>query len=298
MERPAPVVVVHAGAGARTRSLNENEPAWPAALLAAIGRAREIVEGGGSAYDAVRAAVRYMEDEADHFNAGRGSVLCSDGTVEMSAAVMRGADRAAGAVAGLRRTRHPIEAAALVVETDPVLLIAERAESFAAAGGIEQRDPDYFVTDRQRARLADFIAELDGATVGAVCLDGHGLLAAATSTGGIRGQIPGRVGDAPIIGAGTWADHDVAVSCTGRGEAFIRSGVARQIAAHVEYGMLLPEAARRALADVAEVGGDGGLIAVDARGVATAPFITEVMPRAMWRAGEDPVVAIGPDAGL
>ncbi len=182
-------------------------------------------------------------------------------------------------------------------------MIGERADTWAAAAGAEQRDPEYFVTDRERERLRRLLASLPGGTaggggtVGAVCLDTHGVLAACTSTGGLRGQTPGRVGDTPVIGAGTWADRDVAVSCTGHGEAFIRAGVGRQIAALVAAGGELSQAAMRALADVSAVGGSGGLIAIDARGSATAPFSTEVMPRGIWRPGVDPVVAIGPTAG-
>jgi L-asparaginase / beta-aspartyl-peptidase len=293
-----PVLLVHAGAGDRTRSLNEAEPTWHVALRSALGRGQEILESGGTALDAVRAAVRYMEDEADQFNAGRGAVLCVDGTVEMSSAVMRGSDRAAGAVAGLKRSRHPVEAATLVLEAYPVLLIGQRAEEFAAAGGVEQMDPSYFITERQRQRLHEQLEEMDGNTVGAVALDANGVLAAATSTGGVRGQIPGRVGDTPIFGAGTWADGTVAVSCTGEGEAFMRSAVAAQIAGHVDAGVDLGEAARRALEDVAAVGGSGGLITIDAEGHGAALFSTEVMPRGLWRAGQEPITEIGPSPSV
>jgi beta-aspartyl-peptidase (threonine type) len=292
------LILIHAGAGDRTAALDEREPEWHAALRTALDRARTVLDDRGGAIAAVTAAIEFMEDEVELFNAGRGSVLCSDGTVEMSAALMRGFDRAAGAVAGVKRTRYPIAAAGVVLEAEPVLVIGHRADELAEAAGLEQCDPDHFVTERQQRRLREHLGELDGATVGAVCIDAHGVLAAGTSTGGVRGQIPGRVGDTPIVGAGTWADLDVAVSCTGEGEAFIRSGVARQIAALVFGGMSLANATQRALEDVAEVGGRGGLIAIDAAGHVSAPFLTEVMPRAVWRSGEDPIVAIGPDDAI
>jgi isoaspartyl peptidase/L-asparaginase-like protein (Ntn-hydrolase superfamily) len=291
-----PTIVIHAGAGDRTAALRDREQEWHDALRAAIDRGRAALEAGGGALDAAQAAVAFMEDEADQFNAGRGSVLCADGRVEMSAAMMRGSDRAAGGVACVTRTRYPIAAARLVLESERVLMIGEQADAWAIGAGSEQREPSYFVTDEQVALLAEHRAGAgmrdggpgrDGGTVGAVCLDSHGILAAATSTGGVRGQLPGRVGDTPIFGAGTWADGEVAVSCTGEGEAFIRSGVARQIAARVAAGEELSRAARRALDDVAAVGGVGGLIALDVHGNVATPLLTEVMPRAIWRLGED-----------
>jgi isoaspartyl peptidase/L-asparaginase-like protein (Ntn-hydrolase superfamily) len=203
----------------------------------------------------------------------------------MSASVMRGRDRAAGAVALMTRTRHPVAAAAALLGDAEVLLAGESAEAHAAANGLEQLDPDEFVTEPQRRRLAERL-QTGGQTVGAVCLDETGLLAAATSTGGLHGQRPGRVGDSPLIGAGTWADGHVAVSCTGKGEAFIRAGAARLVAALVEHGHTLEAAAQAAMAGVAECAGEGGLIAVDASGNVTMPMSTGAMPRGVWRAGE------------
>jgi len=159
--------------------------------------------------------------------------------------------------------------------------------------GLEQLTNADFITARQRTRLAERDSGAEGATVGAVCLDAAGVLAAATSTGGVRGQPPGRIGDSPLIGAGTWADARVAVSCTGDGEAFIRSGTARHIATLLEHGVRLPDAAQRALDDVSELGGRGGLIALDARGTVAMPFLTELMPRGIWRPGRDPAAWIG-----
>ena len=282
------MLVIHAGAGAASP-----EPALAAearaALIAALARGREALEHGGSALDAVVAAVAYMEDEVEFFNAGRGSVLCADGTVEMSAAVMRGSDREAGAVAMVRRTRSPVAAARAVMQDGRhVLFAGPAADAFAAQCGLEECDTDYFVTERQRARLADRGSEFAPGTVGAVCRDGDGVLAAATSTGGRRGQLPGRVGDTPVIGAGTWADRSIAVSCTGDGEAFIRSAAARQLADRVGAGSAIQEAASATLADVGAARGAGGLIAVAADGSVAMPFTSQAMNRGLWRSGAEP----------
>jgi beta-aspartyl-peptidase (threonine type) len=285
--------VIHAGAGEYSARIRGRETDWCDALRRALARAQAVLERGGEALDAAQAAVAFMEDEADMFNAGRGSALCSDGSVEMSAALMRGSDRAAGAVAGIRHSRHPCAVARAVLESEQVLLIGARADEAGALAGVEQCESSYFVTDDALERLGEREQALGHATVGAVCLDAHGVLAAATSTGGISGQPPGRVGDTPIIGAGTWADRAAAVSCTGKGEAFVRSGAGRQVAALVGTGVELERAAEQALADVAAVKGDGGLIAVDISGKITMPFSTEVMPRGIWRPGRDPEVAIG-----
>ena len=277
-----PVVAIHGGAGDRGAALLEHEARYHDALLGALADARAALEAGGGAVAAVRAAIVAMES-CELFNAGRGSALCSDGTVEMSAALMRSSDGAAGAVAAVRRTENPILAAATVMESAQVLMVGDGVGERA---GLPQRPNSYFVTERQQAAGAG----RDHGTVGAVCVDADGELAAGTSTGGIRGQPPGRVGDTPIIGAGTWADRHVAVSCTGDGEAFVRVGVARYIAALVGQGLSLSEAADRALGEVASLEASGGLIAVDAHGNTALPFLTKVMPRGVWRAGEEPAV--------
>ena len=292
-----PVVAIHAGAGAGRAVLAQGERCH-AALRRALESAREALESGGDATAAVQAAVRVLED-FELFNAGHGAALCSDGTAELSAAVMRGSDRAAGAVAALRRTRRPIDAAGCVLGTDQVLLIGEHGDRFAAEMGIEQVANEYFITDRQREFLEDRLAgaaEAHG-TVGAVCLDAQGGLAAATSTGGISGQPPGRVGDSPLIGAGTWADDRAAVSCTGDGEMFVRAAAAHSVTALVARGTGLAEACAAVLGDVGTLGGQGGMIAVDAHGNAALPFVTAAMPRGVWRPGQEPVVALGPRDG-
>ena len=286
-----PVIVVHGGAGGFGEELRERAPEFREALSVALrAGAAALDTGGGDAVQAVQAAVMSMED-FPLFNAGHGAALCQDGSVELSASAMRGSDQAAGAVTLVRRTRNPVAAAVAMLDEPEVLLAGERADAFAATCGLAQRDPSEFVTERQRRRLAARLGG-GGETVGAVCLDADGLLAAATSTGGLQGQRPGRVGDSPVIGAGTWADRRVAVSCTGKGEAFVRAGAARLLAALVAQGVELAAAARDVLGAVAECDGDGGLIAVDARGEVVVPFSTDAMPRGVWRAGEDPVVEI------
>ena len=283
-----PVIAIHAGAGPGSPDPALRDEAR-AALLTALERGRRSLRDGGEALDAVTAAVAYMEDEVEFFNAGRGAVLCADGTVELSAAVMRGADRRAGAVAIARRTRYPVAAARAVLEAGShVLVMGDAADALAAAHGIEQRDPGYFVTRRQRDRLAERGSDFARGTVGAVCRDAGGRLAAATSTGGRRGQLPGRVGDTPVIGAGTWADGRVAVSCTGDGESFIRVAAAHQLAARLAHGEALGPAAEATLADVGVTDGTGGLIAVAAGGEVALPFTTGAMNRGAWRDGEEP----------
>ncbi len=286
-----PVVLIHAGAATGTSIVVEQAERCRAALVQALESAGAVLEAGRSALDAVQAAIMVMED-FELFNAGRGAVLCADGSVELSAALMT-SDRQAGAVAGISRTRNPIIGARAVYGSEQVLVIGGAADALAAAARVETVEPDYFITERQRERLHAHRNGPEHATVGAVALAADGTLAAGTSTGGIRAQLPGRVGDCPQIGAGTWADSRVAVSCTGDGEAFIRSGVARYIAALVEAGVPVEEAAGRALSDVAALGGEGGLIAVDGQGRVALPYLTSAMPRGVWRGGQDPVAYIG-----
>jgi beta-aspartyl-peptidase (threonine type) len=248
-----------------------------------------MLERGAEPIAVVRAAVEILEN-FERFNAGRGAALCSDGTAQLSASIMRGSDRAAGGVAGLRTTKNPIAAAQAVLESDQVLLIGEHADELAREQGAEQRPNHYFVTAHAQDRLREELTADSRGTVGAVCVDAGGFLAAGTSTGGITGQPPGRVGDSPLIGAGTWADDRVAVSCTGDGEAFIRCGVAGYISALIEGGASLEQACSRALGCVNELGGNGGLIACQPQGEVTMPFSTEAMPRGLWRPGAEPQV--------
>ncbi len=282
-----PTILVHAGAGAFGSDLRDHRGEVIATLQKLLRVAAEQLRSGADAVTVARTAVEAMED-FELFNAGYGAALCADGSVELSAALMRGQDQAAGAVAGVRTVRHPIRAAEIVLQSQQVLLIGEPADELDGMQAADRWPMQLFVTERQQARLGaspDSQRE-DRGTVGAVCLDAAGQLAAATSTGGITGQPPGRVGDSPLIGAGTWADPHVAVSCTGAGEEFIRAGVARGLAALVQSGETVEQAARRALADVSRLGGDGGLIALDGGGRFSMPFTTEAMPRGVWRSGD------------
>jgi L-asparaginase / beta-aspartyl-peptidase len=285
-----PVLLVHGGAGNPRGRRVDDEPAHHAALRDGLLAGYELLAAGAPALDAVEAAVRSLE-ECALFNAGRGSVLTADGRVEMDAAVMDGATRQAGACAGVTRVRHPVSLARAVMEKTPhVLLVAEGAERYATDAGLEFEDPAWFVTDRERARHADASTAADAdahpdgprhGTVGAVALDVHGQLAAATSTGGVRGQLPGRVGDTPVIGAGTWADEHVAVSCTGAGEQFISAVAGHDLSARVRYA----RADLSAAASAAIAGLDGGLIAVGRDGSFAMPFNTALMYRGRAAAG-------------
>lgn len=289
---PVSTILVHGGAGAYSHQLRTHAAEVRQALADVLGAAAGQLKDGAGAVQVVTAAVVAMES-LELFNAGYGSALCGDGSVELSAALMRGGDRAAGAVAGLRTTSHPIQAAAIVLDSDQVLMVGDRADQLAEERGLEQWENSAFVTGEQRARLlARPLIEENRGTVGAVCLDASGELAAATSTGGITGQPPGRVGDSPLIGAGTWADSRVAISCTGDGEAFVRAGTSRWLAALVEAGTPVAEAAGRALEEVASLGGRGGLIALDRAGGWTMPFTTPAMPRGVWRDGDAVDVAL------
>ena len=249
-------------------------------LREALSAGYDLLKSGSGSLDAVIAAVVVLED-SPLFNAGRGSCFNADGEVEMDASVMEGERLRAGAVAGVRRIRNPVLAARLVMEkTRHVLLASGGAERLAEKHGLELETPEYFRTERQQSALDRNLKNYHG-TVGAVALDPDGNLAAATSTGGYTGKLPGRIGDSPLIGAGTYADNRAcAVSGTGLGEAFIRAAVAHDVAARMRYrGESLASAARAALAGVKKLGGDGGLIAVDRRGNVATPFNSEGMYR-------------------
>jgi beta-aspartyl-peptidase (threonine type) len=283
-------IVVHGGAGAWPEHAHA---AASAGLERALAAGHAVLSGGGHALAAVETAVIVLEDDPV-FNAGRGAALHEDGGVLLDAAIMRGSDRAAGAVAALRGIRNPVLAARAVLEEGRhVLLAGEPAGEFARAAGLETAPDAWFRTE---ARVRAFER---GGTVGAVARDALGGLAAATSTGGTSGKHPGRVGDSPLIAAGTWADDDTAaVSCTGDGEAIIRSALAHEVDALMRHaGLPLAQACEIAVAGLACRSGTGGLIAVDADAVA-APFTTAAMPRG-WRVGDGPVVtAIGVAAPL
>lgn len=278
----------------------EEEAAGRAGLSAALDAGAAILARGGTALDGVEAAARVLEDDPA-FNAGRGSVLAHDGHIEMDAAIMDGRARAAGAVAGLRTVRAPISAARAVMERSPhVLLSFEGAEEFAREQGLETVDPQWFETAERRAQLAKvlasgagFDAEVKFGTIGAVAVDGRGDVAAATSTGGLTAKRWGRIGDSPLIGAGTYADNRAAaVSATGSGEYFIRAAAAHELTARMRMlGEDLQTALNAVLADIARLGGSGGLIAVSPEGDAAWGFTTAGMYRGRISA-RDRMVAV------
>lgn len=283
-----PVLAIHGGAGTigRARMTERREREYRDALGAALHAGYAVLEGGGPGLDAVIAAVVVLED-SPLFNAGRGAVFNAAGRHELDAAVMDGATGKAGAVTCARRIRNPVLAARAVMEHTPhVLLAGTAADRFARSAGLPLVPPRYFSTPERavslaRARAHNAVSAADRhGTVGAVALDRRGNLAAATSTGGYTNKMAGRVGDTPLPGAGTYADRSCAVSGTGSGEHFIRAVLAHEISARMRYlGESLAQAARRALARVTALGGDGGLIAVDRAGRIAMPFVSEGMYR-------------------
>jgi beta-aspartyl-peptidase (threonine type) len=296
---PAPrwTLLVHGGAGILTRDTvsAQTDAAARAGLDAALAAGEAVLASGGSALDAVEAAVQVLEDDPT-FNSGRGAVFTFDGAIELDAAIMDGATRAAGAVAGVTRTRHPVSLARAVMDHSPhVLLAGKGADIFATEQNVEQVDPDWFVTPERRAQLDAMKANPDGwfdvdmkyGTVGAVAVDAAGHVAAATSTGGVTGKRWGRVGDSPLIGAGTHADDRAcAVSATGAGEFFIRIGVAHEISARIRFtGEDLQTAADHVLAETSALGGTGGVIVAGPDGDVAWSFTTPGMYRG--RAGSD-----------
>ena len=281
----ASAVIVHGGAGADPADGRDELRAGVQAAALAGWRA---LGGGGRALDAVEAAVRVLEDHP-RFNAGRGSVLTSAGTVEMDASIMEGDRLACGAVAAVSRVANPITLARRVMDDERhVLLVGDGAHAFARAVGLPDCDPALLITDRQRTRLATHVTDSRG-TVGAVAIDRHGTIAAATSTGGMVDKRPGRVGDSALIGCGTYADSALGgVSCTGAGEAIIRVVLARRALDHLQ-GDGEPDAAARAAVDllVKQGRGEGGLILVDARGRVGYAYSTPLMPVAWMSSGLD-----------
>jgi beta-aspartyl-peptidase (threonine type) len=315
-------LVIHGGAGTILKSQMsvEKEKAYTQALNAALDKGYAILRDGGTALDAVEAAVRIMEDNP-LFNAGKGAVFTNEGKNELDAAIMNGKTLAAGSVAGVTVIRNPISAARAVMEKSEHVMMAGRgAEQFAKQQGLEIVDPSYFYTeDRARGlrramqadsikvKKADSLARKNSAirqpenhddkygTVGAVALDRHGNLAAATSTGGMTNKKFGRIGDAPIIGAGTYANNKtVAISGTGWGEYYIRLVIAKTISDMMEYGkMPLQKAAdEMVMKQLPALGGDGGLIAVDKNGEVAMPFCTEGMYRGYIKENGKAIIGI------
>lgn len=298
-------LAVHGGAG-RVPAAKTREPGrlfYDAAMARGLEAGAQVLGRGGTALDAVVAAVVVLEDD-EHLNAARGAALCADGSVELSASVMDGESMAVGAMVGLTRVKNPIRAARALVGHSHCLLFGSRGDAFAHGEGLEIVPTDYFVTPRRR-RQWERLRDREGlhldhsgedearGTVGAVARDRGGGLAAATSTGGMVNQWPGRVGDSPVTGAGTWASNVCAVSATGTGDPFFRLTFARRVADLIELAGLSPEAAAlRALGEVGTLEGEGGCILVDGQGRLAMPMSSPQMIRGWLLEGDRPRVAI------
>jgi beta-aspartyl-peptidase (threonine type) len=324
--RPRWALVAHGGAGVIKRSelTADQEAAYREAMTVVSEAGAAVLRAGGSALDAVEAAIHLLEDDP-LFNAGRGSVFTAEGRNELDASIMDGRTLGAGAVGGVTATRHPISAARALIEGSPhVMLMGEGADAFARSQGLEQVDSGYFFTERRWQGLERALSKLGlpipprppGApadpvgrmalvhdegkhgTVGVVALDVHRNLAAGTSTGGTTAKRWGRIGDSPIIGAGTYASNRAcAVSCTGTGEYFIRLGVAHEICALVEHTRMPLQAAvdRVVQQDLTALGGEGGVIAVAPDGQMAWSFNTAGMYRARIADGQQLVVGVYKD---
>lgn len=303
-----PVLVIHGGAGVERRDLSPaEESAARAALRQALVKGHAVLTAGKPALEAVTAAITVLEDDPT-FNAGKGAVFTHDGRNELDASLMDGATLKAGAVAGVQRVRNPILLAEAVMQHSPhVMMVGQGAEAFASSQGMTLVDPSYFRTDKRWEQLQNALkeeasgqahADLETArhfgTVGAVALDKDGKLAAGTSTGGMTNKRYGRVGDSPIIGAGTYADAGCAVSGTGWGEYYIRTAAAHDICARMQYLKQGPVEAGRAVINerIPALGGDGGAIVLSADGRAATPFNTQGMYRGWIGADGVPHVAI------
>lgn len=319
-------IVIHGGAGVIERAdlSPEMEKAYRDAMAAALAKGSDILKRGGSSLDAIEAVIRDMEDDP-LFNAGRGAVFTAEGRNELDASIMDGSDMRAGSVAGVTTVRHPISLARAVMERSPhVMMVGQGAEAFARSIGAEAAEPAWFFTERRWQGLVKHLTEkglpvpprpawapppptaaLDPrqvddhrfGTVGVVALDQAGKVAAGTSTGGTTGKRWGRVGDAPVIGAGTWAGRGCAVSATGTGEYFIRLSVARDICGAHQGGAGLQQAADAKIAEVGSIGGDGGVIALAADGTLAWSMNTSGMYRASASSTQPPRVAIFKDEG-
>jgi beta-aspartyl-peptidase (threonine type) len=307
-------LAIHGGAGGDGpwKGPTDLDPLRIACMQSVLTTVGSMLENGIDALEAVTIAVEMMENEP-LFNAGIGSVIAADGSVTMDASIMRGSDAAAGSVVNVTKIRHPIRAAKIVLDNNwPVMLNGAAADDFAIKNGVEEVSQEWLITDLRKAQWQkwkdaksrpgstdeDDEAMLDHdegmGTVGAVAIDKNGILASATSTGGMTGKPDGRIGDTPIIGAGTWADQKVAVSCTGVGEAFIRTCAAHEVATRLRLGESLETACKNMLDMVAPLGGRGGVIAIDSDGNIEIPFQTMLMYRGYWKDGEM-MTGIGPD---
>ncbi|MDP3581501.1 MAG: isoaspartyl peptidase/L-asparaginase [Ignavibacteria bacterium] len=301
-QTPKHGLVIHGGAGTilKKNMSPEKEAAYTEKLHEALSTGYKILDSGGTSLDAVNAVINIMED-SPLFNAGKGAVLTEKGEAELDASLMEGKTLAAGAVAGVKHIKNPINLARLVMEKSPhVMMIGDGAEEFAKQNNFELVDNKYFITEERRQQYLKIKEAQDQkhGTVGCVALDKNGNLAAGTSTGGMMMKKFGRVGDAPIIGAGTYANNNTcAVSATGHGEYFIRLGVARDISSLMEYkNYSLQQAADEVInVKLPKLGGTGGIIAIDRNGNIAMPFNTEGMYRGYYLSGAEPVVKIYKD---
>jgi len=295
--RPDYAIVIHGGAGFMSpeKVPADKAAAYTAALDTALSIGLAVLDGGGESIDAVEQVINYLEDNA-LFNAGKGAVFTNEGKNELDASVMRGDDLMAGAVAGVTDIRHPISAARAVMEKSPhVMMAGAGASKFAKENGLEIVDPSFFYTDEKFQSLHEALQSEKHGTVGCVALDRAGNLAAGTSTGGMTNKRYGRIGDSPVIGAGTYARNATcAVSATGHGEFFIRYAVAHDISALMEYkGLSLEEAASEVVMNkLVKAGGAGGVICLDSMGHMAMVFNTTGMFRAWGNSEGEKGVAI------
>ena len=301
-ETPKAMLVIHGGAGWISReSVSDSlENAYITTLETALIKGRDVIKNGGSSLDAGQRAIEHLED-SPLFNAGKGSVFTYNETNEMDSAIMDGATGGAGAATGISTIKNPIQVARAVLDHSVhVFLSGQGAEEFALEQGLEQVDPSYFFTQNNYDRLKEVKVSMTMpsqeklGTVGAVALDVNGNLAAGTSTGGMTNKRYGRIGDVPVIGAGTYAENDVCgISATGHGEFFIRNVVAHDIAARMKYaGHSIEKASTEVIAALKEKGGAGGIIGLDSQGHVVMPFNTPGMFRGYITLDGSPVVAI------
>ena len=290
-------IVIHGGAGYVTPEKlgDQGEQAYSGAMDSALQIGLSILESGGASIDAVEQVIRYLEDNP-LFNAGRGAALTSEGIAELDASIMRGSDLNAGAVAGLTDVKHPVTAARRVMDSSVhVMFSGPGATKFAISQGLEIVPQKYFITEKSRQSLERALKDDKFGTVGCVALDKNGDLCAGTSTGGITNKKHGRVGDVPVIGAGTYAKNGVAgISCTGQGEFFIRLAVAKEVIALMEYkDYTAEEAAMEVIFEqVKALGASGGIIVLDQKGQAAMVFNTSSMFRAYGNSAGDQIIKI------
>ncbi len=284
-------IVIHGGAGWSRNQTEEKLKSIEDGLKRALEEGFSILESGGTSLDAVEAAVIILEDDIT-FNAGKGSVYTAEEKQEMDASIMTGQLQNAGAVASVSTIKNPIKLARYIMEkTEHVLIVGQGAEKVAIEGGLEVVDPSYFYSKEKLDRVRRQKTKDELSTVGAVAIDKEGNISAATSTGGRSNKLPGRVGDSPIIGAGTWAQNNLCgVSGTGHGEYFMRFNVAREICARMDYlGLTANEASNEVINELSEMGIEGGVIVMDKDGSASMIFNTDGMARAYKNSNGDEI---------